>query len=185
MPGGVCPWWMGYCLASPLRRFVHSPAKILDPHVRPGMVVLEPGPGMGHFTLELLRRVRPGGRVVAVDIEPRMLAGLRRRAHAAGLLDGLETREAASGSMGVDDLAGTVDFVLAFAVVHELPSAPAFFAEASASLKPGGRLLLAELVLHVTKTAFDGELMAAGRAGLPVVERPAICQCRAALLERR
>ncbi|HWQ10059.1 MAG TPA: methyltransferase domain-containing protein, partial [Holophaga sp.] len=99
MPAGVCPWWLGYCLASPLRRLVHDPAEILGPCIRPGMVVLEPGPGMGHFTLELIRLARPGGRVVAVDVAPRMLAGLRRRARKAGLLDGLETREAAGGSM--------------------------------------------------------------------------------------
>ncbi|HWQ08917.1 MAG TPA: methyltransferase domain-containing protein, partial [Holophaga sp.] len=85
---------------------------------------------------------------------------------------------------GVGDLAGAVDFVLAFAVVHELPSVAAFFEEAFAALKPGGRLLLAEPALHVTGTAFDGELAEACRAGFTVLERPKIRQCRAALLER-
>ena len=69
----VCPWWLGYLLASPLRRLMQDPVKVVAPYVREGMTVLEPGPGMGFFTLELARLVGPSGRVVAVDIQPRML----------------------------------------------------------------------------------------------------------------
>ncbi len=54
----VCPWWAGYFLASPLRQLFQDPAKILAPYVREGMTVLEPGPGMGFFTLELARPCR-------------------------------------------------------------------------------------------------------------------------------
>jgi len=75
----VCPWWLGPLLASPVRKLVQDPARILAPHVREGMTVLEPGPGMGFFTIELARRVGPRGRVIAVELQPRMLAGLRRR----------------------------------------------------------------------------------------------------------
>jgi len=73
---GVCPWWIGYLLASPLRRLQCDPAALLAPYVREGVAVLEPGPGMGFFTLELARRVGPTGRVIAVDIQPRMIDGL-------------------------------------------------------------------------------------------------------------
>jgi ubiquinone/menaquinone biosynthesis C-methylase UbiE len=119
----VCPWWLGYLLASPLRRLLQDPARILAPHVREGMIVLEPGPGMGFFTLELARRVGPRGRVVAVELQPRMLAGLGRRAARAGLLSRIELRQARPEAMGIEDLAGRVDLVLAFAVVHEFPDA--------------------------------------------------------------
>jgi hypothetical protein len=47
MPHSVCPWWLGYLLASPLRRLQYEPANILAPYVREGMTVLEYGPGMG------------------------------------------------------------------------------------------------------------------------------------------
>ena len=57
----VCPWWVGYILASPIRKLTHDPAGILAPFVRAGMTVLEPGPGMGFFTLELARLVGPTG----------------------------------------------------------------------------------------------------------------------------
>src|SRR5512133_2023740 len=98
----VCPWWLGYLLVSPLRRLVQDPAAILAPCVREGMTVLEPGPGMGFFTLEAARRVGPRGKVVAVDLQPRMLAALRRRAARAGLGERVETREARPESLGVE-----------------------------------------------------------------------------------
>ena len=74
----VCPWWIGYFLASPLRRLVHNPATILRPFVSEGMTVVEPGPGMGFFTMELARLVGRPGRVVAIDVQPKMLVELRR-----------------------------------------------------------------------------------------------------------
>src|SRR5512144_2327435 len=100
----VCPWWIGYLLATPLRKLVQDPAAILAPFVREGMTVLEPGPGMGFFTLEAARRVGPRGRVVAVDLQPRMLAALRRRAARAGLGDRIDAREARPDTLGVGDL---------------------------------------------------------------------------------
>ena len=78
------------------------------------MTVLEPGPGMGFFTLELARLVAPAGRVIAVDVQPQMIAGLRRRARRAGLLDGIDTRVVPPTSMGLDDCKGAADFVFAF-----------------------------------------------------------------------
>ncbi len=180
----VCPWWLGYLLASPIRRVYYQPAKVLAAHVREGMTVLEPGPGMGFFTLELARLVGPSGRVIAVDIQPRMLTGLRRRASKAGVLDRLDTRLAAPDSLGLANLQGMVDFTLAFAMVHELPAAAAFFREVAQASKPGARLLLVEPVGHVTASHFDAELQAARDAGFALVGSPSVRRSRAALLER-
>jgi len=178
----VCPWWLGYVLASPLRRAFQNPTRILAPYVHAGMTVVEPGPGMGFFTLDLARLVGPSGHVVAVDIQSRMLDALRRRAAKAGLAERVTTRLAEPGSLALGDLAGQADFVLAFAVVHELPSAAAFFAEAAASLRPGGALLLAEPAGHVSADAFADELHAAAAAGLAAQQRPSVRNSHAALL---
>jgi len=180
----VCPWWLGYFLMNPLRRYGQDPAKILAPFVREGMTALEPGPGMGFFTLELARRVEKSGRVVAVDIQPRMLDRLKRRAAKAGLLDRLDVRLASSDSMGLTDLAGTVDFTLAFAVVHEFPDAGRFFAEVAAASKPGASLLMAEPTGHVTAGEFEGELKAASAAGFTLRDGPTIKRSQTALLKR-
>ncbi|HTT71417.1 MAG TPA: class I SAM-dependent methyltransferase [Anaeromyxobacteraceae bacterium] len=181
----VCPWWLGYLLASPLRRLVQDPSKVLGPFLSEGMTVLEPGPGMGFFTLELARRVGPRGRVVAVDLQPRMLEGLRRRAGQAGLLPRIELRLGRGESLGVEDLAGQVDLVLAFAVVHELPDAARFFREAHGALKEGGALLLAEPRGHVSAEAFEATLSVAAAAGLSLSGRPPVRRSLTALLERR
>ena len=184
MPHSVCPWWIGYLLASPLRRLRYDPAEVLAPYVHEGMTVLEPGPGMGFFTLELARVVGPSGRVVAVDIQRQMLDRLKRRATRAGLIDRLSIRLAQPDSLGVADLAGAVDFVLAFAMVHEIPSASAFFREAALVMKPGARMLLAEPAGHVKPELFADELAAAADAGLKLTGRPAIRRSLAAVLQR-
>ena len=180
----VCPWWLGYLLASPLRRLMQDAGEIVSPYVREGMTVLEPGPGMGFFTLELARLVGPGGRVIAVDIQPRMIAGLKRRLAKAGLAERVDTRVAAQDSMGLSDLAGKVDFTLAMAVVHEMPSAERLFTEAAAAMKPGGTLLLAEPSGHVKPELFAKQLRAAALSGFTVAERPTIRRSQAALLKK-
>jgi ubiquinone/menaquinone biosynthesis C-methylase UbiE len=175
---------MGYLLASPIRRWMQNPEELLAPYVREGMTVLEPGPGMGFFTLPMARMAGPAGRVIAVDIQAKMLDSLRRRAARAGLLPRIETRLAQPDSLGIGDLEGMVDFVLAFSMVHEMPSAERFFRESATALKPGGLLLLAETAGHVKPEKFQSELDAARAAGLEVAERPAIRRCQAAVLRK-
>lgn len=185
MSGIVCPWWLGALLAGRVRRLLQDPHAIVAPHLGAGMTVLEPGPGMGFFTLEMARLVGPGGRVVAVDVQPVMLEGLRRRAERAALLDRIDVRLCPRDAMGVEDLAGKVDFVLAFAVVHELPDVARFFGEAVRALRPGGRLLLSEPRLHVKPRDFAATLAEAAAAGLEKEGEPAIRWSRSALLAAR
>lgn len=74
--------------------------------------------------------------------------------------------------------------MLAFAVVHEMPSAEAFFGEAADALKPGGLLFFAEPSGHVKGEGFQRELEAARAAGLEEVGRPAVRGGPAAVLRR-
>ncbi len=180
----ICPWWLGYVLLVPVRRLWQDPHAILSPYVTEGMTVLEPGPGMGFFSLELARLVGPAGRVIAIDVQPKMLARLRIRAERAGLDGRIETRQATKSGLGIGDLAEKVDFVLAFAVVHELPDRHVFFAEMAKAIVPGGRLLLAE-PRHVSEEELEKTIDAAAAAGLRVTERPAIRGSRTALLVRQ
>ena len=181
----VCPWWLGPLLTIPLRRWVQNPAKLLAPYAQDGMTVLEPGPGMGFFTLDLARMIGNSGRVIAVDLQPRMLKGLMKRAARAGLETRIEPRVAeTSNHMGLADLCGAVDLVLAFAVVHEMPSATDFFAEVAPCLKPNGQVLLAEPAGHVPDAVFEGQIKAAELAGLMLTERPKIWRSLTAVLKR-
>ena len=165
MPHRVCPWWIGYLLLLPIRKIWQSPQRLLGPLVRVGMTILEVGPGMGFFSLDVARMVGPTGRLVALDVQERMLEVLRRRARKAGLLDRIDIRRAEPDTLRIEDLAGRVDLVLAVFVVHEMPESGSFFVEAHRALKPGGRLLFAEPKRHVPKRAFEESLEAASRAG--------------------
>lgn len=175
----VCPWWMGYVLVNPIRRWYHNPGKILGPYVQEGMTVLDLGCGMGFFSLEMARLVGKNGRVIAVDLQEKMLAGLRRRAERKGLSDRIETYQCRPDSI---DAPGPVDFALAFAVAHEVPDPRAFFSQIRAVLKPGARLLLVEPGLHVSAEEFKGLIKAAGAAGLKPAEETRLRAGHSALL---
>ena len=180
-----CPWWLGFVLAHPVRKLFQDPADVVAPYVGEGMVVLEPGCGMGFFTLELARRVGKSGRVVAVDLQPKMLDGLRRRAKRAGLLDRLDIRGTEVDTLGVADLRGRIDFALAFYVVHELPNPSGFFQEVHDSLRSEGRLLIVEPRAHGGgEDGLQSSIDLAAQAGLVVVDRPTIKQNQVVLLER-
>ena len=166
----TCPWWLGYLLVTPLRRLKENPAKILAPHVRPGMAVLEPGPAMGFFTLELARLVGPGGRVVAVDLQERMLATLRRRAEEAGLGERIETRRCGPDELGIGDLAGRIDFVLLFFMLHEVSDQERFLREVLVALKPGATVLFVEPNGHVSAGAFQASVQRAIALGYEIAE---------------
>jgi ubiquinone/menaquinone biosynthesis C-methylase UbiE len=180
----VCPWWIGYFLINPLRRFLQNPAEIIAPYVKEGMTVIEPGPGMGFFTLELAKQVGESGRVIAIDIQRKMLERLKSRAAKAHLLDRIETRLAEPDSMGLTDLAANADFAFVFAVVHELPDICSFFIEAAGALKTGASLLLVEPKGHVGQEQFEAELKVAAQAGLKVIGRPSIRRSHGALLKK-
>jgi ubiquinone/menaquinone biosynthesis C-methylase UbiE len=168
----VCPWWVGYLLANPVRRLLQSPERILGPHVQGGMKALDIGAGMGFFSLPMAKLVGEAGRVVCVDLQERMIAGLNRRAAKAGLADRIDARVCSTQSLKIDDLAGTLDFALAFAMVHEVPDKERLFAEINAALRPGGHLLLCEPVGHVTQDHFAATVALARRAEFDVAGTP-------------
>lgn len=181
----VCPWWIGYLLASPLRKWMgQDPIEILRPYVREGMTVLEPGPGMGFFTLPLASLVGAAGRVIAVDLQPKMIANLKRRAAKAGLLDQIEARLSAADTLAIADLADKVDFTLAFAVVHELPDPHRFFREIEGASRTGAQVLFAEPRGHVDMKKFEDELRAATAGRFIVSERLSIRRSHAVLLAK-
>lgn len=166
----VCPWWLGYVLLIPFRRFSQNPEKILGPYVREGMTVLEVGPGMGYFTLPMARLVGDSGRIVCVDLQEKMLKSLKKRGRSAGVAQRIETRLASESGLQIRDLSDTVDFVLAFAVVHEIPDKRQLFEEMHRAMKPAALMLLSEPAGHVSEREFNDTLAIARAAGFENVE---------------
>ncbi len=180
----TCPVWVGYLLASPVRKLIQHPRRILGDLVQPGMTVLDVGCAMGYFSLPMSRMVGPGGRVICVDLQEKMLEKLKKRALRQDLLESLEFRKCSDSSLQLEGLDGKVDAALAFAVVHEVNSAQTLFDELFCALKRGGRLLVAEPRGHVSEEAFEQTLTTAQSAGFTLDERPDIPMSHGALLVR-
>lgn len=164
----ICPWWLGYFLISPIRKFIHDPHSLLVPYIKEGMTVLEIGPGMGFFSLPLARLVGKKGKVVCVDVQEKMLRQLNRRGTKAGLQDRIVTVLASEDSLRLAPFEGSVDFTLAFAVVHEIPDQNRLLEETYRAMKPGSRLLVSEPKGHVTEDAFNKTIAIALAKGFKV-----------------
>ena len=180
----VCPVWVGYLLASPVRKLIQNPKRLLSPYIEEGMTALDIGCAMGFFSLPMARMVGPNGKVICVDLQEKMIAALEKRARKAGLSERIETRLCQSNSLGLNDLKEAMDFALASAVVHEVPNASGFFSELSAAMKPGGRLLVAEPSGRVSEEDFEVSVSAAQQQGFKVMDRPQANRSRVVLLEK-
>jgi SAM-dependent methyltransferase len=141
-----CPWLVQYLLASRLRR-------LLDP-------------------LELARLVGEKGKVISVDIEPRAVKRLEKRALKAGLAGRMEIRSCEARDLGLAGYEGQVDLITVIHTLHELDDLQGFFTQAAALLKPSGRLLVVEPRGHLRSSNFQAELECGKLAGFGVLETP-------------
>jgi len=180
----VCPCWAGYFLANRLRKLLQNPYKVLAPYVKPGMTVLDVGSAMGFFSLPLAETVGPGGKVVCVDVQPKMLRVLRRRATEAGLAERIETHVYSEDSIGLQGRDADFDFALAFTMMHEVGNQAKFLQEIYQMLKPGAVLLLTEPIKHVSRAEFDHTISLARQEGFVVTGHPPIRLSHTAVLQK-
>jgi len=165
----TCPWWLNFTFDNPLRRLLHEPSALLEPFVQPGMRVADLGCGMGHFTLGLAKLVGPNGQVQAIDLQAESLGRVRRRLERAGMASRVTLVLAEAHDPRLE---GTVDFVLAFWMVHEVADTSGLFAKVREHLARDGRMLVAEPLLHVGAARFARSLAAARAAGLRECQGP-------------
>ena len=184
MARSVCPVWIGYLLASPLRKLFQNPKKVLGHYVREQMMVLDIGCAMGFFSLPLSEMVGPKGKVICVDVQEGMINALKKRAIKAGLLDRIEIRLADQSSLGLTNYKGRIDFALASAVVHEVPDCYHFFYQVYEILKPGGKCLVLEPKGHVSEKDFMLTVSVAQKNGFNAVESIRAARSRTALFEK-
>jgi SAM-dependent methyltransferase len=138
--GAPCPASLAWLVDNPIRRRYMRPV-LNRVGIRPGERVLELGPGPGAFTVEAARRVGPEGRLIAVDIQPQMIAQVEQRVREAGLTN-VETHVANAYDLPLDD--GSVDRAFLVTVLPEIPDQARALAELHRVLKPGGLLSITE-----------------------------------------
>ena len=185
MAGRVCPMWVGYIMASPIRRLLQNPRKILGDYIKQGMTVLDVGCAMGFFSLAAARLIGSNGRVVCVDLQSGMIESLKRRADRAGLSDRIDPRVCSEHSLEISDLVDQVDFALAFYVVHEIPNVPGFMTEIHAVLKPGGRFLVAEPKGHTSVDDYEATEAVALQAGFTIIGHPKLGRDRTTMFVKK
>ncbi len=160
----VCPVWIGYIMASPIRKLKHNPQTILSQYVKEGMNILDIGPGMGFLSIPAAKMTGNNGKVICVDLQEKMLNLLKKRASKKGLSEIIETRLCNADSLNITDLTD-IDFALAFSVVHEVPNKKGLFTDIYNSLNKGGRLLFSEPAGHTTDHDFKLSLDIAKQVG--------------------
>lgn len=135
-----CPFSLSWLVDNPVRRRTTGVA--LDrAGIVPGERVLELGPGPGTFTLAAADKVGADGAVLAVDIQPRMIAALEKKISDAGATN-VETLVADGLDLPVPS--GSIDRAVLITVLHEIPDQPRALAELRRVLKPGGILSVTE-----------------------------------------
>jgi ubiquinone/menaquinone biosynthesis C-methylase UbiE len=168
----VCPWWLGYTFLIPIRKYQHDPEKILAPHIKEGMSVMDYGSAMGYFSIPMAKYVGKNGKVYCVDIQYKMLEKLEKRAIIYGVKDTIKTLLVGK-EYNPPELKEKIDFALLFAVVHEVPDKVKLFQELFQVLKPNGKILFAEPKGHVKQRDFDKSLGIARNTGFTVLnEKP-------------
>lgn len=152
---------------------------LLGDYVKEGMAVMDVGCGMGYFSIGMARLVGRTGKVIAVDLQQKMLDVTLKRARRAGVAEIISARRCEPAHLPVNE---EVDFILAFWMVHEINDQTEFFCQLRSILAPGGRILIAEPRMHVTAADFERTLRTAATGGLRSCQRPTVRLSLTALL---
>jgi SAM-dependent methyltransferase len=139
-----CPASLAWLVNNPVRRrYMHL---VLDRiGIRPGERVLELGPGPGAFTVDAAHRIGPEGRLIAVDLQPEMIARVEERVRRAGLTN-VETYVASAYALPLEN--ASIDRAFLITVLPEIPDPLRALVEMRRVLRHGG-------VLSVTEEFFD------------------------------
>lgn len=126
-------------------------AGVGNPHaiepIQVGETVLDIGCGAGMDLLLAAKRVGPSGRILGVDMTPEMRERALASARAAGLTN-VEVRAGDAEALPVED--ASIDVVISNGALNLAPNKRKTYSEIARVLRPGGRLLLADIAVEVT-----------------------------------
>jgi cyclopropane fatty-acyl-phospholipid synthase-like methyltransferase len=183
MSAGFLSRWIDHVVgAGPLRPFFQNPRRLLRNYVKPGMTVLDVGCGNGFFSLGMAGLVGENGRAICVDLQSEAIKNLETEATRAGLSKRISTRVCSDHSLNICDMAGLVDFALAFYVVHHAADASGLMTEVHSALRQGGRFMIVEPGHHASADECRSVEAIAQQAGFSVIDHPKLIRDWAVLL---
>ena len=153
----------------PARDAWQMPSRVIEAlALKPGQKVADIGAGTGYFSVRLARAAA-APKVFAVDLEPKMVEHLTKRAAA----EGLKNITAVQASPASPNLPEPVDVVLVIDTYHHIADRPAYFAALKSKLTPGGRVAIVDFKkggggdgppdeFRFTPAQISGELAQAG-----------------------
>lgn len=158
----------------PVYRYRTAIASLLQ--VKPGMTAVEIGAGSGFVARELATLVGPQGRVIATELQPKMVAWMNERAK----VDGLAHFTAIQGRPDATGLEpASADGILMVNTFSYLEKPEAVLASAAAALKPSALLVIVDFPMEgsgATRAGIDVEdvVRMAAAAGLERVNESSI-----------
>ena len=175
----VCPVENAKSLDNIFRKLVHNPKRLLKNYVKEGMAVLDVGCGPGLFSIEMAAMVGKTGKVIAADLQEGMLEKVKSKIKGKEIEKRVKLHKCRKNKIGLSE---SVDFALAFYMVHEVPNQKDFFRELKSILKPGGKIFVIEPRFHVSEKAFENTIGIAKETGFRSVKRENVFLSRAVVL---
>jgi len=177
----ICPVERAGGLDNFVRRLLQNPQKILKPYVSKGMTVLDLGCGPGFFSTEIATMLGDSGKVIAADLQKGMLEKVVQKIKGTELEQRIKVHKCQDERIGVTE---TVDFVLAFYMIHEVLDQDKLFEELKSILKPDGMIYIIEPKFHVSKNSFEDMIKRIEKIGFVIIDRPKVFFSRTILLRK-
>lgn len=138
------PGFMTRLIDNPIRRkFIQKPEKVVERmRLKPGMIIIEIGPGKGSYTKALAKNILPDGKVYAIDIQQSIINRLKKRIEKEGITNIIPKIDDAYNLSFEDE---SVDRVLMIACLPEIPDPIRVLKELKRILKPDGLISLSEM----------------------------------------
>ncbi len=175
----VCPVENAKSLDNVFRKLAHNPKRLLKNYVKEGMAVLDVGCGPGLFSIEMATMVGKTGKVIAADLQEGMLEKVKSKIKGKEIEKWVKLHKCSKNKIGISE---SIDFVLAFYMIHEVPNQKKFFREIKSILKPGGKIFVIEPRFHVSEKAFENTIGIAKETGFRSVKRENVFLSRAVVL---
>lgn len=167
----ICPSWCAFSLDNIFRKIFHNPEKILRPYIKKGDFVADIGCGPGYFTIPLSKMVGKKGKVIAVDVQEKMLKKLRKNIGKNRLYNNINIFQVKEENINLKE---KVNFILAFYMIHETPHIKNFLKQIKKILLPKGLFFLAEPKIHVSSKEFQQTIQMAQSIGFKPYDQPKI-----------